>query len=943
MSFNSGNQKVENGTLDGDQENGYSKDLNTNDNISFKNDPLAEPRCSTNLETEKAKSSDSNDRGQKILVSDVCSDMLFDKNYRDTLMLEEDSIDVSSGKNSNSQPNETDLQQLQRFHFERPSFSTIQNINGSQAGNLRHDCANHERTPWCDNFYDHTTSDSDSDGDSGNSWHSMDQKSQDVLQRKMKRLESMFRKRYSIDFDEYSMNPCKIPNLNYKSNETASDEVLAKKFESWLSTSPFRIWFTKHSGNKLYAQCKYDHCRKTFSFSRNRNSSGMVKHLETNHSSDYEKFNSQINSKQNELTNTDNFGFEARKPFKFCTSFIDFYKSKPIVIKELDFFVENLLPFNSVESQSFRDLIGLVSGNNKRPFIFSRKSMIKELTNYHDQFEKQLRFTLKRTSKINIQLDIWTSGLNKSYLAILVSFCPNLDRLDQKSQRNDVIGRGSPTPHVIGFHDISGPRYTGEYLSQVFVDSLDQHSLKHKVASVTIGNAAQNLTMLDRIEFELTGEGVNAEGGIVRIHCLQDVLNLIFRHIVERFEKQNAELIGRIDELTSKIEHNVFLSDHFKTYAGRAVPKHNETRFVSRHKQWSSFMNLGNSLKQFYSNYYTYRKFQLEKEDRRLFVYEPEEIFSLELFLKLTNLFLELTTDVQDDAMNNLPNGIQFYTLLHRYFEACSQISMGNNSDENLKIAGIQFNDLVVVSEENKSKILSTIIESRSLFERYYNLASAQMGYWVAHILRPDMKIRSLSKILDRGTEAHIISKASNYVYCYLGCHYPGRSTKFAYPDAGSSCSNKQKRPRRKLRAFDRFSKALRNTSFEREAFFEWECYNREPLDLHRDFITYWMANRGRFPRLSSLALSFYYTRLSTGDVERSFSIRKKAIEGRFSLSSGNLERMIVLRNRLKCFGFREKLKHITSIEDTSWAEEDMSNGSSDDQNSFSDQDSYSE
>ncbi|SCU80743.1 putative transposase of the Rover1 hAT-like family [Lachancea mirantina] len=757
----------------------------------------------------------------------------------------------------------------------------------------------------------------------------------------MKQVEAVFTNRNAIDFDEYSMNPCKIPNENYESSQTLSDEVIAKEFKNWLSASPFRIWFTKHSGNEPFAQCKYDHCRKVFSFSRNLTSSNLVKHLKTNHSSDYDKFYSKIHPKQNELTSMKSVISEARKPFQLCASLIDFYKRNPAMTKELNFFVDNLLPFSLVESQSFRELIAAAPDRSSDQFIFSGKALVKEITNYHDKFDKQLRFTLERTSKINILLDIWTSAVSKSYLAISVSFCPNLDHLNQNSQRKDVICRGFPNTHIIDFHDVSASRHTGDYLGLVLCDTLDHYSLKHKVASVTIDNATNNLAMLDKIEPELIGDGVNEEGGIIKIRCLNHVLNTIFRHIVEKFEKQNVELLQRIDELTSKIKYNVFLGDYFKSYARKAIPKHNETRFVSRHKQLSSFLNLTNSLRQFYFKNYTYRKFQLKKEDSRLFLYEPAEIYPLKLFLRLTNVFSDLTTDMQDDALNNLPNGIQFYTLLRKYFEACSLISSGDVSDENLTIAGIQLKHLEAVEEAQRSNILSTIIESRSLFEKYYNLASAQIGYWVAHILRPDMKAQSISKILDPEAEKLIISKASNYVNYYFGQHNLNIPTDLTDIDARTSYPGKERRPKKKLKSFNKFSGLLKSTPPERRTLLEWEIYNQEPLDSRFDFIHYWMANREKFPRLSSLALSFYYTKLSTVDVERCYSISKRAIEGRFSLSSANLKRAMVLRNRLKCFGFREKLKHITSIEEASWAEDDMSDVSLD-EDSFSDQDSYS-
>lgn len=51
--------------------------------------------------------------------------------------------------------------------------------------------------------------------------------------------------------------------------------------------------------------------------------------------------------------------------------------------------------------------------------------------------------------------------------------------------------------------------------------------------------------------------------------------------------------------------------------------------------------------------------------------------------------------------------------------------------------------------------------------------------------------------------------------------------------------------------------------------------------------------------------------KLLTADVERCFSISKRALENRFSLSSTNLKRTMIPRNRFKCFGMRHSLQKV--------------------------------
>lgn len=180
--------------------------------------------------------------------------------------------------------------------------------------------------------------------------------------------------------------------------------------------------------------------------------------------------------------------------------------------------------------------------------------------------------------------------------------------------------------------------------------------------------------MFHKIDDELTSDVVNEFGGTVKIRCTNHVLNIIFKDIVEKLEKQNQDLVSRIDDRTIKIKRNVFLREHIRKYAAKIIPKNNETRFVSRYRQFFAFLSLTNDLQQFYLQNHIYKRFQLKREDIRLFLYEVKEIKPLKLFLKLTRLVSELTMALQDDSRNMLPFRIQYYGQLKHSFEAYANI-----------------------------------------------------------------------------------------------------------------------------------------------------------------------------------------------------------------------------------------------------------------------------
>lgn len=420
-----------------------------------------------------------------------------------------------------------------------------------------------------------------------------------------------------------------------------------------------------------------------------------------------------------------------------------------------------------------------------------------------------MRLALSRTSNMNVLLDIWTSASGKSYLAILVSFCPNLEMLDRHSTKRDVLTKTFPNTHVIGFHDVSGSRHTGDYLKDVVVGTLEKYSIEHKVGSITVDNASNNLTMLSKIDNDLSGDGVNELGGTVKIRCMNHVLNIIFKSIVEKFELQNQDLVSRIDELTIKIKHNAFLREHFRKYATKIIPKNNETRFVSRYRQFFAFLSLTNDLQKFYLQNHIYKRFQLKREDSRLFLYEVKEIKPLKLFLKLTRLFFELTMALQDDSWNMLPFGIQYYGQLKHFSEACTNIAGGDFTAGDLSHAGIKLEHLDEMDAESKLKTLSTVMQARPLFDKYIEAAYSQAGYWVAHMLRPDMKDRYLGNILNPDLKITILKKVPSYVKFYLNCRKPGESVTVSYGDRLPIQSKQRVTSKKKYRVLKNYHKSF--------------------------------------------------------------------------------------------------------------------------------------
>ncbi|EDZ68604.1 hypothetical protein AWRI1631_10980020 [Saccharomyces cerevisiae AWRI1631] len=245
---------------------------------------------------------------------------------------------------------------------------------------------------------------------------------------------------------------------------------------------------------------------------------------------------------------------------------IDFLSRNEGMIKLLNMFISSFLPFRLIEDPAFRELALLKNGCVKKGYTICRKTLVNRMESYYLVFQEEMQGILEKTSQLNLLLDIWTSVNGKSYLAILASFCPNLNVLDTSTFPENVVSRRNPNTHIIAFHDASLERHTSAYLKEIVIRTSADNKLQHKVASVTFDNASNNVKMVEMLDSDLTGEGVNEVGGIIKIRCLNHVLNLIFKKMMKHFEGENLMLVSRIDSLTTKLKNNVFLRTRFQQY-----------------------------------------------------------------------------------------------------------------------------------------------------------------------------------------------------------------------------------------------------------------------------------------------------------------------------------------------------------------------------------------
>ncbi|CEP63168.1 putative transposase of the Rover hAT-like DNA transposon [Lachancea lanzarotensis] len=584
----------------------------------------------------------------------------------------------------------------------------------------------------------------------------------------------------------------------------------------------------------------------------------------------------------------------------------------------LSVFIDGVIPPKFVEFPSMRSLVSTLGGEEQEKNLISREDLVELLSRFEEEFNLQLKHTLQSTHDLNLVVDSWTSVDQTSYMAIWVSFCPKLD-LKRELHEEDVTACERPTSHILGFVELSAERCDSENIKAAVLTCLQPYSICSKIRSITLNNGSNNVSMLESLNRDLQQREENStEGGIVNVRCMNLALNLIFEELLRPLETLNASLFSRIDKLTHLLKNNVNIRRKLRSYIAHAIPEHNDAVIFSRYFQLEAFLKVSRGVWTFYLENSYNPKYQLLPEDLPIFHYEKRDMEWVSLFVHLTTIFKELKLILRDDETSSLSSGIEYYMLMDSYFKSCDSIRNGSVDGNCLEDVGLNESHLSA-PEDVQEQIFSAILKARPIFDEFKAIAHEEPGYWTAHMLQPGVKTYVLNEKFDTADRNRIQQMADRHVAWYIENFAeerkvsPIRDGKDSV-NVGSLIDEKYKvlKNLKTLRA-----KFTANQSGSTNN--DWQTYLAEPCEPGIGYLQYWLSNQKRWPELCSLALSFYYTRLSTSDVERCLSMSKEVLQNRFSLVSENLRRAVILRNRSKCFNLNPEMTMVRDIPLEEW------------------------
>ncbi|SCU82889.1 putative transposase of the Rover4 hAT-like family [Lachancea mirantina] len=683
------------------------------------------------------------------------------------------------------------------------------------------------------------------------------------------------------------------------------------KSSGWMPESTLEPFFEVFTVNgSQISKCRY--CGKRYP--EGESTGNMAKHARNVHSGVYASTNEKVKKARSLDT------FSNRRSLRLSQSIKNEYKLNPKMLRTAEIVTEGFLPFSFVQMSSWRRISEeYVSGS----FIQSRTTLTKKLNLYASQMDESILLNLRDTHFVNLQLDIWTAPNGEAFLGAVISFAPNfmnataLDLAD--SSRVLLNDSGKPhNVHILDFISLKRKKHSGEILCDVLVDLMKKFNLMEKVATITMDNATNNGSLHSYLIHNklniLKPSAHNPFGGTRYIRCASHVLNIQFQKILSQLKLNTVfyGAYGKILKLAKIMRFSTRINSTLKETGIPFIPLESPTRWMLSWRQIDVFIENFSAYGSWFAKLAESEKDIITSQLRDAFAFDRRDIDFLKYFIEVTRPLMEFTLALQDEDYSNLPNGLKFYYTLKHYYQKCTEALEGRNMKA--KQTGIDFsflNGQSTLQEADKSCILEAMSIAQNSFLGYLVLFERNPLYYLAVVLDPTAKVEGLHEVMHHEEAQRRYLQSENFIKTYFKQHDLEHQSR----DTGNQTIS-EPTIRRKEKSFidahlsdfmdtDENCKGLDALPVAME---EWHQYVNEPRLVggsRSAAIDWWFVRRAAYPRLFKLAMSLFYTKITTCDVERAFSLAGRVMrKDRTRLNSTNMRTLMVLRDRFTQFGF---------------------------------------
>ncbi|XP_066582005.1 uncharacterized protein [Prorops nasuta] len=237
---------------------------------------------------------------------------------------------------------------------------------------------------------------------------------------------------------------------------------------------------------------------------KNRNTSGLKKHLLSLHKPEYAKLFPQKTSSG------------LRNYFKPTGSSKE-VEVKDITTATIDWVIKKYLPFSFFDDAETQAFFHLISPNTQFPRRFALRNQVKQR---FEELQKLVANKLQKcTSKLSFTIDGWTSIASRSFYGITGHF------IDEDWNYQSI---------VLDFVPSHG-RHTGKDIAELFSKSLKDFGIINKVIGITTDNASAITTFF----YELNNIHPEIDAEDRHFRCMAHILNLGVQELMRNLKWEN--------------------------------------------------------------------------------------------------------------------------------------------------------------------------------------------------------------------------------------------------------------------------------------------------------------------------------------------------------------------------------------------------------------------
>jgi hypothetical protein len=207
----------------------------------------------------------------------------------------------------------------------------------------------------------------------------------------------------------------------------------------------------------------------------------------------------------------------------------------------LSYFVAANVPFRTVESPEFHNLLALCRPSLQLPSRYKLQTFLQARA---VSVKSTIRELLATAHGISLAIDIWTSPNKLGFLAI------NAYHISRDMQYHETLLR------FIVLHG----SHNGESIAKHIMETLEQYNIRERLIAVTVDNAAPNMKFLRLLSDQLLEKGVQWDYQLGGMPCLAHVIQLSARDFLnvlkaapdnEQVDRQLND--SRIDSISSEL------------------------------------------------------------------------------------------------------------------------------------------------------------------------------------------------------------------------------------------------------------------------------------------------------------------------------------------------------------------------------------------------------